>query len=118
MVFKSKPTESGTYRIKVYNENLYLEAIPQSETSASTPWMRLAESCSSNKQKVSRPEVATAQRLLFLPVELDQSVEHLGPVDDWEQRRPGWTHLQEDLRNVPRPWLPIPWGQFYKLEDY
>lgn len=70
MVFTSKPVANGIYRIKVLSQNLYLEAIPQAETTASTPWIRLAEeSKDSNKQKVSPSQVyyhlLTSRRVFF-----------------------------------------------------
>ncbi|KLO19633.1 hypothetical protein SCHPADRAFT_898583 [Schizopora paradoxa] len=52
MTFSSTPAENGTYRIKIYDQDLYLESIPTSETSASTSWMRLAApNATSDKQK-------------------------------------------------------------------
>ena len=53
MTFQSTPTKDGTYRIKVLNQDIYLEAVPQSESIASTPWICLAAvDSSSDKQKV------------------------------------------------------------------
>ncbi len=60
MTFRSKPTKDGTYRIKIYTyrikiygQDLYLESIPTSETSASTSGVRLAAPyAASKKQKV------------------------------------------------------------------
>lgn len=53
MAFESAPNKDGIYRIKVLNQDFYLEAIPKSESAASTPWIRLAVAdLSSQKQKV------------------------------------------------------------------
>ncbi|KIK68737.1 hypothetical protein GYMLUDRAFT_36230 [Collybiopsis luxurians FD-317 M1] len=51
MTTRSSPWQSGTYRIKVFTKDLYIESIPQKETQAYTPWMRLASPTKDNKQK-------------------------------------------------------------------
>ncbi len=112
MTFRSKPTKDGTYRIKIYGQDLYLESIPTSETSASTSGVRLAAPyAASKKQKVCLCCFffyyisSFDSDLISIPVD-PQVVRHL--IDYQERRRRRWVKVQENIGDIWRSWLSLP----------
>ncbi|KAJ7207140.1 hypothetical protein GGX14DRAFT_456331 [Mycena pura] len=51
MPLQSTPSKSGVYLIKVFTQDLYIESVPQGESTASTPWLRLASPTGHKKQQ-------------------------------------------------------------------
>jgi hypothetical protein len=49
MSSQSAPSKNGIYRIKVFDQDLYIESIPEGE--AKTPWMCLSAQSSDKKQQ-------------------------------------------------------------------